>query len=1396
MERRILGLSTTAVRETGKIDDSFKNLGRLAAGAFAFAGLSELPQQLIRVRGEVQALEVAYTVLLGSKSKADAFLKQGIEFAAKTPFELDEIAKAQKLMLAYGFSVQSIIPTLTTLGDIAAGTGSNLLELVAAYGQIKTQGIAQQDDLNKLIERGINLTPELSRLLKVNESDIRQMVASGKIGFKEVEQAITSLVDGTGKLNFGGLMAEQAKSLTGLTSNLADAWKGMLNQIGKDNQDLLVSIISGATDIVESYEQILGPLKILIATYGAYKSAIALTAIVQAAANIAGNVQAWLSLATTIRSAKDAQIAFNLATSANPWVLAATAIIALTTAIIVYKKELTATQQIEQDLREARESANAQTDTERAKIEQLKTTINNEKLSRDARNKALRDLIALSPEHLSALTLDSIKTQAGTKSINEYVDALKRKYEQQELDRKFTESFQRESQAKAGKNEIGFVDKAMLYLSQAGSEGTFDAAKAITEQNRKLNADKAKQEQDYREQLKLEQQALDETANATVKAETTKQAVRAVTIKQLDEAISAHKEQLSLENSDAKNATIQRQINTLEAQRRRLTGEKTKSEKDADKVGPFGSISYYESISKKMDELIQKTPKTDIAKLNELNAKKLAADQQAEEVRKKLAVKSFDEELAEKQKQYELYTQWVEAYGKEASDRQFAGLIVSGQSYLDYLNTQIANLENERDNAGLTPGQTGNLGTLLDQRSNIVGKKTALDAFNEGLQKAQQEAGSLSDYLVILNQKQSELFDKKPISKEDFEIRRLVATEIVQTQQQLKDQLNQFLVNYAGSEQQQLAIKKQYDQLRSELDKRYVNNRGQEYKEGLDAINADEKQALEDFQRRQIEQTDEYKNTTKAILAEGEKRQKIEIERQQKLVDKIKSTIGTENELYREALAHLNELNNQAGGTGLQKIIGQYSSYIGQFGQALSQVGGSAGEVGNILVNLASNMDLVNKALKTGADKSQLYGTIIQGVVGIFSAITSAAEKRKKAETDYYQSLINQQQQYNLLLNEQLGLQTKSKGNAFVQDSIGELKDDINQYNDAQLKFQESLKKLQQGRAKEGLKDVLDSKSALELISSGAATGAAIGALVGGIAAPVTAVIGGLVGGIVGGITSLFGGATKKADEFGSLLALYPNLIQKSKDGVDELNVSLAQSLIDNNLLDDSTKALVQTTIEWQKQIDEAHQKITQVISTLAGSLGSDLRDALVGAFEDGTSSAQAFGDSVSKILDNLLSQLIFNQVFSKQFDQLQAELEASVGPNGDNNWVDDFGRFFGKADELTKLFNDGLASAQDAAKQYGLDIFKSTGSKASQGTALSGAIKGVTEETASVLAGQINAIRIGQASVNATMNQQLLALNRIDTNTARLEKTNELLDKMNGTINGLNDGLRAKGIL
>jgi 2-keto-3-deoxy-galactonokinase len=77
--------------------------------------------------------------------------------------------------------------------------------------------------------------------------------------------------------------------------------------------------------------------------------------------------------------------------------------------------------------------------------------------------------------------------------------------------------------------------------------------------------------------------------------------------------------------------------------------------------------------------------------------------------------------------------------------------------------------------------------------------------------------------------------------------------------------------------------------------------------------------------------------------------------------------------------------------------------------------------------------------------------------------------------------------------------------------------------------------------------------------------------------------------------------------------------------------------------------------------------------------------------------------------------------------------------------------------------------------------------------TSLSGAIKGITEQTASVLAGQVTGIRISQAESTSLIRQQLLYMSEIAGNT----RYNKHLESIDSKLDSLkSDPLRAQGIM
>lgn len=272
MEDLTRGTTRTIVNESEKIDQSFKRLGQLAAGYLTFNQLSQLPGQIVRVRGEFQQLEIALNTMLGSKSKADALMGEIVQTAATTPFGMKDLAAGTKQLLAYGSASESVIGEIRMLGDVASGVSVPINDLIYLYGTLRSQGRAYAVDIRQFAGRGIPIYAELAKVLNVQVGEVNALVEAGRVGFPQVEQAFRNMTSAGGM--FTGLMDAQSKSLPGMIERLKDAVDQMFNDIGRSNQAFAEGVIQGAAGVVEHYEEIADVLTILISTYGAYKAAV------------------------------------------------------------------------------------------------------------------------------------------------------------------------------------------------------------------------------------------------------------------------------------------------------------------------------------------------------------------------------------------------------------------------------------------------------------------------------------------------------------------------------------------------------------------------------------------------------------------------------------------------------------------------------------------------------------------------------------------------------------------------------------------------------------------------------------------------------------------------------------------------------------------------------------------------------------------------------------------------------------------------------------------------------------------------------------------------------------------------------------------------------------------
>ena len=406
----------TGIRNTAKgveqsgmsIESMFGKLSKAAAGLGVAFSAQQFISQMASVRGEFQQLEVAFETMLGSTEKASALMAQITRTAAVTPFGLQDVAGGAKQLLAYGVAAEEVNDTLVRLGDIAAGLSIPLNDLVYLYGTTMTQGRMFTQDLRQFQGRGIPLADELAKQFGVTKDAVGDLVTAGKVGFKEMQQAIISMTSEGGK--FGGLMDAQSKTITGQISNIEDAIDQMFNETGKSSEGVINLTLSGVSAIVENYELVGKALMAVVATYGAYRAAvianIALTRSWAVAARADAAAKAIQTAATKAQTI--ATIALNTALKANPFVLVATGVVALGTAMWALKDNTSAAdEELQKFNNEQSKFANQQADMKQ-RIERLVGVLNDENAAYEKKDYAFKQLQAIYPS-LAAQFVDEKK---------------------------------------------------------------------------------------------------------------------------------------------------------------------------------------------------------------------------------------------------------------------------------------------------------------------------------------------------------------------------------------------------------------------------------------------------------------------------------------------------------------------------------------------------------------------------------------------------------------------------------------------------------------------------------------------------------------------------------------------------------------------------------------------------------------------------------------------------------------------------------------------------------------------------------------------------------------------------------------------------------------------------
>lgn len=226
---------------------------------------------------------------------------------------------------------------------------------------------------------------------------------------------------------------------------------------------------------------------------------------------------------------------------------------------------------------------------------------------------------------------------------------------------------------------------------------------------------------------------------------------------------------------------------------------------------------------------------------------------------------------------------------------------------------------------------------------------------------------------------------------------------------------------------------------------------------------------------------------------------------------------------------------------------------------------------------------------------------------------------------------------------------------------------------------------------------------------------------------------------------------------------------------------------------------------DYDAQIEEANQQISEFAQAWAKTIysidlkdwASQLTDAIVEAWQKGEDAVDAYEDKVKELMNSLTKNILSQKILEVALKPTLVNLENKLKANGGKLEAEDVLSITDSLIDAEGNAIDSIVSILDSLKEKGLDLSEN-GSLSTSNT-----IKGITEETADLLASYINAIRL-DVSVNRTnlaivveavkllpnlnviAQSQLTQLNTlVSLSQARNDKLDQMYDWMRSTTNG-----------
>nr|DAK73055.1 MAG TPA: tail tape measure protein [Caudoviricetes sp.] len=1397
---------TEKTKEEGKKQaEVWQNLVKGATAYFTLQGASAFIKQVVAVRSQFQQLEISFGTMLKSKEKANDLMAQMADLAAKTPFGLEEVSEGAKRLLAFQVPAEEVTETLRRMGDVAAGLGVPMGQLIHVYGQVKAQGKLMTNDLYQFMNAGIPIIAELSKVVGKSETEIKDMVSAGKIGFPEVQAVIKNMTNEGGL--FFNLMAEQSKSLGGQISNLGDSFDQMLNDIGKASEGYISGAIQGVTFLVENYKTLGKVIAGLIVTYGAYRTAvlvnIALTkgwAVAAKEDAIAKGIQTAATKAQTIATA-----ALNTVMKANPYVLVATAVVGLGAAIWALKDKTTAADKAQQDYNNQKQQSIDWEQQHKQKIDELIDSATNQALADTDRQKALILLQKEYPNIFAKYDIEKLKLADILKLKQEIAkhDSEEKKFQRTNDFLKYQDFEKILNNAKAGKsgynvNELkknSAFDKEMTrvfgnswvhkmgevseYIKErqkiAKNDVKGDVLASWSSNIKNLSESEIKKELEHRQKLIADLQKQKKAGN--------KWASHGVNFG--GDWFAFNEEELQ-----AQSKALQTQLDKLHEQTyeyKDLTKKYTQAVKDAEKAldtiknGGKGKHTEEEfaKIIKEAEDNLKNAKKT-----LEDHKTSLSKSKGAKATKTKSELPTFDYEKDKRDKE------------RLEKDRMFEEDEAKIRAMKDGGEKRNALLVFEYEKRAETIKRKGEdeLQAFIEtekQKAEAAGKWKKGEDFNTDTEAIHKEEARIAKNQEILNQDNLDEYTRQ---------QEAMYKELLEKYQTYTDQRKAIEEKYnadiaamqakLGADAPQ--VKKAQDEKARELKKLDILYK----KEGTAIAKLFEnmrKKTVKEI-RETIADAEKEIDQLASILDMSDKDNVDYVQNLRQQLEQAKETADRSDTVFGRLGKNIQAIfkfkpNTIEWKEALQGVLSDAQSITGEFGQLgqeFEKLGQSTGNdsLRNFGESIKEMSSIVSKALSfaqvgnsVGSGWGAAIGAVVGTVYGIYEKVESDKERARQREKQWKEEQYQLEKKINDLIDERI-LKGEKYSNALTTDKIGKQIDVIKNYNDKVNKIRQDLINAQN-------KQVFDHFRTRWVWQKSN-----------------------------WGIP--YWGAEKVAetksfkDKFGSFVDSKGEIDYRFLDKFDLKGFQDFAEHTHNT--DQEIVNIIRSVQEAKEKLKEYKNVIKEYTQQTFGELGTGFVDSIVSAVEKGGNAFENFGQTVARVMKNVIKQTLVTEQIKNHFDRFQNDMDnlyaSSIGLNNEQVYEKVKNKTIDFVNNILKPeIQKGEQKAKamfDALEQSGIKMYDEQGRRAtekgfarmSQDSAdeLNGQFRLQTQLSAEIRNAALqtaNFIREMHQSMQSNAAQQLRHLAGIEANTYKL---NKMETDLAGVKRGI-DELTTKGI-